>query len=479
MLKPTLMHIASRSILGAVAAFAIAMNSGADAASKPHPQLKVKPRKIRFARVEAGNQASAQSRSVTISNTGDVPLEISITGAAPPFSMTEPDRSNLGPGQSETVAVSFSPAKEGEYRARLSIMGSAGSGIGSKSRTVKLVGAASSPRHTPTPTPSSTPTPRPTATPTPTPTASPTPGPGGGAFPAHFFAPYVDMTLWPTFGLADNLSSVGKYYTLAFIVDGGGCTASWGGYYTLDQNFPDGEIAATRAAGGQVIVSFGGAAGTELALGCSSAGVLQAQYEAVIARYGLKRVDFDVEGAAVADPQSISRRNQALANLQAAHPGLQVSYTLPVLPSGLTPDGVAVVADAVAKGVDVTTVNVMAMDYGWPDNRMGQDAIDAALATRGQLAALYPAKSQAALNAMLGVTPMIGVNDVPNEVFQLADAQLLANYAISNGFGTLSFWSASRDLACAPGQNWAPQNTCSNIAQDPFEFSGIFRRINP
>ncbi|MGO9451156.1 MAG: chitinase [Candidatus Binataceae bacterium] len=302
----------------------------------------------------------------------------------------------------------------------------------------------------------------------------------GAAFPSHFFAPYVDMTLWPTFNLTNNLSSVGKYYTLAFIVDqtGNGCTASWGTYYVLSDNFPDADIAGVRAAGGDVIVSFGGEANTELAQSCSSVSALEAQYDAVVTQYNLKRVDFDVEGAAVADSASISRRNQALALLQAAHPGLQVSYTLPVLPTGLTSDGVNVIADAIAKGVTVTAVNVMAMDYGWTDTQMGQDAINAGVATASQLGTLYPAKSAAQLDAMIGVTPMIGYNDVAGEVFQLSDAQLLLNYAQNYGFNLIALWSIARDIQC-PSQESQPQNTCSGLTQTPFEFSGIFKQLNP
>lgn len=50
--------------------------------------------------------------------------------------------------------------------------------------------------------------------------------------------------------------------------------------------------------------------------------------------------------------------------LQAANPGLTVSYTLPVLPAGLTHNGVDLLANAVQRGVRVDVVNVMTMDYG-------------------------------------------------------------------------------------------------------------------
>ncbi len=74
---------------------------------------------------------------------------------------------------------------------------------------------------------------------------------------------------------------------------------------------------------------------------------MQAQYQVVIDAYSLTAIDFDIEGAAVADAPSVDHRNAAIAGLQsAAQAGgqdLAVSYTLPVAPDGLTADGLAFV----------------------------------------------------------------------------------------------------------------------------------------
>jgi hypothetical protein len=303
---------------------------------------------------------------------------------------------------------------------------------------------------------------------------------GGGGFAGQVFAPYVDVTLYPTFQLTNSASSVSKFYTLAFIVDGGGCVAEWGAVIPLSTpDFLTADIASLRALGGDVIVSFGGEDGSELAETCPSEGALQTQYQTVITQYGLKRIDFDIEGAAVAEPASIALRDQAIASLQVANPGLQVSFTLPVMPTGLTQDGINVVQDAIDKGVNLTAVNVMAMDYGSPDSQMGQDAINAAVATVAQLGVLYPSKSAAELDAMIGVTPMIGVNDTPGETFTLADAQLLESYAASNGFGLLSFWSATRDQECADGAQTYASDDCSGVIESQFQYPEIFNPFNP
>ncbi len=501
-------------ILAFVAASTIAVPQGEAAA--PHLKFKVSPHALRFSKMRvASGTAASESQSFTISNFGSESIELTVNSPSAPFAIASGGGTvTLAPGQNDTVSVSFQPSTAGKYHSAIEVSlatPQTGRPAGKLSQRVHLAavaipGSTATPTGTPaptstatgapTPTPGATPTgtPAPTSTPTrtatPTPSASPTATPAGGAFPAHFFAPYVDMTLWPPFNMTNNLSSVGRYYTMAFIVDktGNGCTASWGTYYVLSDDFPDADIANMRAAGGDVIVSFGGEANTELALSCTSVSALEAQYDAVVTHYDLKWIDFDVEGAAVADPASISRRNQALVQLQAAHPGLQISYTLPVMPYGLTQDGINVISDAIAKGVNVTTVNVMAMDYGDGTVQMGQAAINAGNATANQLSVLYPSRSTAEICGMIGVTPMIGYNDFAGEVFQISDAQLLLSYAQqgngsgfcqNNGFGTLGFWSIARDGACPAGQQGTTQNTCSGLSQTPFEFSGIFKQINP
>ena len=179
------------------------------------------------------------------------------------------------------------------------------------------------------------------------------------------------------------------------------------------------DVAALRAQGGDAIVSVGGADGTELALACSSIATPQAQYQAVIDKYNLTRVDFDVEGAALDNTASIDLRNQAIAALQAAAAAagktLVVQYTLPVLPTGLTTEGLGLLQNALTNGVQIGIVNVMAMDYGsdYDPGQMGAYAVDAMNTTISQVAALYGgAKSDAQVRAMIGVTPEIGLNDI-------------------------------------------------------------------
>ncbi|MFJ9895116.1 cellulose binding domain-containing protein [Streptomyces sp. NPDC091280] len=336
------------------------------------------------------------------------------------------------------------------------------------------------PTPTPTPTATAEPTPtatvRPTPTPTPTPTASSSGGTGSTA--AGGFAPYVDTSLYPAFDLLGNLAATGvKNYNLAFVTDGGGCTPKWGGVTDLASDAVAAQIGALRAKGGDVRVSFGGAAGSELATTCGSAGALASAYGKVVDAYGLTKVDFDIEGAALPDTAANTIRAQAIARLQQQHPGLDVSFTLPVMPEGLTQDGVNLLSDARSNGVRIGTVNIMAMDYGPAySGDMGTYSEQAATATQAQVKSVLGLSESASWKAV-SVTPMIGVNDVSSEVFKVDDATRLVAFAEAKGLGGISMWSAARDKQCPGGTKPTADATCSSIAQAPSAFSKAFSAL--
>jgi hypothetical protein len=302
-----------------------------------------------------------------------------------------------------------------------------------------------------------------------TPAGAPSAGTAG-------FAPYVDTTLYPPFNLVATARATGvKQFNLAFVVAGGGnCTPEWGGVTAIGNDPVASQVGALRAIGGDVRVSFGGEAGNELAVTCTSASRLQAAYQQVISAYHVNKIDFDIEGAALANAAANARRDQAIAALQAADPGLQASFTLPAIPSGLTADGIALLDGAVRAGVRVAAVDVMAMDYGdgaapGPGGQMGTYAIDAATAADAQVATALGISDGAAWSKV-AVTPMIGVNDISDEVFTLANAAQLAAFAASRHLAWLSMWSAARDVECPGGAKNYTQPTCSGVVQAPNQF---------
>jgi hypothetical protein len=322
-------------------------------------------------------------------------------------------------------------------------------------------------------------------------------GGGGGGSTSGEYSPYVDVTLYPGPNGYD-FASAGQAgvtnATLAFITADPNGQPAWGGYTAYDINggsqisYINNQIANMHAAGINGTISFGGEAGTDLsAVPGQTPAALEQDYLTVVNTYKIYNLDFDVEGALQGNTQALMTQSQAIAMLQAqeaaAGTPVTVSYTLPVLPTGLVAGqggGLNVLQIANTNGVTVSRVNVMAMDYGsgfdQPGNPgMGVYAVDAATATHSQLMTLNPSLSSQQAWSMIGVTPLIGINDDPSEIFTLANAQQLTTFAQQNGIGELSMWELPRDLTGTLGA--VDANNGSGIAQTPFEFSGIFEEI--
>jgi len=297
------------------------------------------------------------------------------------------------------------------------------------------------------------------------------------------FAPYVDCLLWPNFEIA-NIAETGICnYTCAFIVDDqfqSGANPCWGGYSTLGTDYYQDKIAALRAQGGDIIMSFGGANGIELAYSASNEFELRDAYKTIIQAYSLTSIDFDIEGFLVAEPVSRERRSKAMKLLQNEFPYLKISLTLPVMPTGLTNDGKNTIQSALNKGVGLDIINIMAMDYGPSGIDMGDAAISAGEALFIQLKTLYQnagiPQADSVIWSKIGICPMIGENDVPGEIFTLEDASELANWASQKKIGRLTIWSANRDRECVNPND--PLYSCSRIEQNLFEFSAIFGAVS-
>ncbi len=309
-----------------------------------------------------------------------------------------------------------------------------------------------------------------------------------GNAPSVPFAPYVDVTLHPTPDLASLSCGSGvRTYSFAFITAASSptsCTPALVGS-TYKNSFLHSSIANLEQRHGAVIISFGGAAGQELALTCHSVTQLAQAYQAVLDYYGAHSADFDVEGTAVTNTAANARRAQAIVQLQktatARHVPLSISFTLEVEPQGLPGDDVTLLRSAVAAGVSISVVNVMTMDFGdspapHPAGKMAHYAEAAVNATATQLHTLYPSDTTASLLHRIGVTPMIGQNDQSDEVFTVADATTLATWVQQHALGRLTMWSLDRDRACANGVNHVATDTCSGISQSAGAFTHIFNR---
>jgi chitinase len=310
---------------------------------------------------------------------------------------------------------------------------------------------------------------------------------------APVYEPYVDVTQTPiySFQLPSANPVAGVY--LAFIVSAPAqpCTPSWGAYYTLEQAERSLDLGARaaqlRKQGGSVMISYGGRDNSDLAVGCTDPSKLLQAYMAPIVRYHASAIDLDLEGQTLANSAADARRGQAIAAVQrrlaARHRSLAVWVTLPVSRAGLTGEGIAAVRSLLAAHVALAGVNAMTMDFG-PDEGAAHDmlgTIERALyATHGQVQSIWRkaglASDAAAAWGHVGVTVMLGVNDVADQRFTTGDAHNLATFVSDHGIPRVSAWSLNRDSECGGAfpQTGVSSNTCSGVLQSSLQFTRIF-----
>ncbi len=307
-----------------------------------------------------------------------------------------------------------------------------------------------------------------------------------------WMAGYVDVTATPAYAFENPTSPAGKNVVLSFVVASkkDDCEPSWGTYYSLteaDKELDlDRRIARLDQQGGEVIVSFGGQLNDELATACTDSDALESAYTSVIDRYSLSTIDLDIEGENLRDAEAGARRAEAIAAIQEdradSDDPIAVWVTLPVTPEGLLPEATDTVAQMLSAGIDLAGVNLMTMNYG-SSRATGQSMADATRgaleATHRQLNTLYQRQGielgSRELWNKIGVTPMVGQNDVPGEIVTLDDAQSVNAFAVSHGVGRMSLWSLNRDTTC--GSNYPDitrvSDSCSGVEQGDQTFAQL------
>ncbi|MEU3237619.1 chitinase [Streptomyces anthocyanicus] len=296
--------------------------------------------------------------------------------------------------------------------------------------------------------------------------------PSAPSEPTTAYAPYVSAT---TASATDTAGSP-TTYNLAFAISSGDdCVPRWNGVQDIDDASVASRVEKLRESGATVRVSFGGASGTELAAACGSASALAAAYGTALDAAGSTRADFDIEGDALTDTGSVALRSEAIALLQEQRDGLEVSFTLPVMPTGLDTDGLALLASANDHGVQVSAVNLMTMNYGESYTAdMGDYALASAKAAHTQLKKVFGTSDADAWRGM-ALTSMLGVNDVAGETFTLADAAEVRAFAEEKGIAWVSMWAAFRDRQCAEDASATDAlTTCSGVAQEEGAFGTAF-----
>jgi hypothetical protein len=196
--------------------------------------------------------------------------------------------------------------------------------------------------------------------------------------------------------------------------------------------------------------------------------------KAFVTRYASPQLigfDFDIEhGQTAAQIDSLVDR---IALAQRAYPQLRFSFTIATHAASdgsersLNETGEQVLAALRKHGVQDYVLNLMVMDYG-PASRkvcvvrrgrcdMGASAIQAAHNVHRKYKVPY---------AQIELTPMIGVNDVVENVYTLDDARATAAAVRKLGMAGIHYWSLDRDQPCSKPSRGAEPN-CNSMTNVP------------
>ncbi len=264
-----------------------------------------------------------------------------------------------------------------------------------------------------------------------------------------------------------------KAFTLAFVVANGGCTPAWEADSGLDNVSSDTQITpiinAVRAAGGDVVVSFGGYNGNKLGQECGSAQATAAAEQTVISKYGLHAVDFDLEEPEYENATAIANELGAAQILQANNTNLYESITIPGTTSGTGYFGQQLLNEAKTLGYTPDAYAIMPFDGGFSG---ASSQISALQSFNGILVNTF-GWSSANAYAHEGFSGMNGRTDSA-EYFYQSDFQSVLQFAQSNGLARFTYWSVNRDRQCnPPDNNGSLSGTCSSVPQNDWDFTKI------
>jgi hypothetical protein len=296
------------------------------------------------------------------------------------------------------------------------------------------------------------------------PTNPPTTPPPGN--PAMGAAPYAYLGWGALPDPRTIMTATGvKWFTMAFILSNGACEPLWDGNRPLTGGTDQTTINNIRGAGGNVAVSFGGAAGPWLEQTCSSAGTLASAYQKVINAYALKAIDIDIEGPVYNNPTLQQRTIDALKTVKANNPGLVVYVTFPSDRTG--PDS-SMINRAAQSGLTVDGWTIMPFDFGAAGQNMGNLTVQATEGLKNTLKNGYGYSDDQAYRHA-GISSMNGITDA-NETVTLADFRTMLAYAQQHHLARFTYWSANRDRPCTAGSS---ADSCSGVSQQAWDYTKI------
>jgi hypothetical protein len=293
-----------------------------------------------------------------------------------------------------------------------------------------------------------------------TPTTPPTAGGRG--------APYIYLG-WgnpPSPAAVMNATGI-KWFTMAFVLSSGGCNPAWDGSRPLSGSADAQAISQIRAAGGNVVPSFGGWSGNKLGPNCSTPEALAGAYQQVINAYGLKAIDIDIENTDEFENETVQDRILgALKIVKQNNPGIQTIVTFGTTTTGPSYYGNRLVDRSSALGVGIDVFTLMPFDFG--SSNIYNDTVGAATGLKNKLKSTF-GWSDATAFSHVGISGMNGLSD-QRELTTVATWTQIRDWAKSNGLGRLAFWSVNRDRGCPSG---GVVSNCSGIAQSDWDFTKI------
>ena len=295
--------------------------------------------------------------------------------------------------------------------------------------------------------------------------------PCAAAQPIDMAAPYEYLGWGEPQAPASVMAVSGVHdLTLAFMLSHGSCNPGWDGQRPLLGGSDQAAIEEIRAAGGEVVVSFGGWSGKKLGSTCKSASALAGAYEKVIGAYSLHAIDIDIEHGEFTKAATRRRVIEALAIVQAANPGLEMSVTFGTAEAGPEPDGVSLIDDAAAIGFQPTVWTIMPFDFGRPLTDMGHASIRALEGLEQDLVSAYHV-SEGFAYEHAGISSMDGDTDEASETVTVANFETMLGFAQLHHLARFTFWAVNRDRQCSGGENTGED--CSGIAQAPYAFTDV------
>ncbi|SFO96776.1 hypothetical protein SAMN05421810_101548 [Amycolatopsis arida] len=259
-----------------------------------------------------------------------------------------------------------------------------------------------------------------------------------------------------------------RWFTMAFVLSGGGCTPAWDGTRPLQGGVDARAIAEIRAAGGDIVPSIGGWSGNKLGPNCSTPEALAGAYQRVIDAYRLTAIDIDIENTdEFENPAVQDRILRALAIVERNNPGIRTIVTFGTTTSGPNYWGNRLIERARDLGADIDVFTIMPFNFGGGAD-MYRGTVSAAEGLRTKLMSVF-GWSAATAYAHMGISGMNGLSD-QREVTSPATWTQIRDWARARGLARLSFWSVNRDRGCPGG---GVTSHCSGIAQADWEFTRI------